>query len=186
MLTSVYQSLFKVFHVFFSLLVHPDTVGIYLQKALKMSLSSFSCHLLLPLQTHTEFKKQCHGHADLCFPSCCFFHCLFSHSQTVFQLIPIMPGREFAGAASPTSHRKPNTELKTHRVTGGASASSCLYPGFPARIEMGFFLKFRKAVNKKAPVPDFPPPPTPHPTKPQILVPVKGTSLDGSYIKQDD
>lgn len=57
-----------------------------------------------------EFKKQC-CHAVFCFPSHCCFHCLFSHSQTVFQLIPIIPGREFRGVARPTSHSKPNTEL---------------------------------------------------------------------------
>lgn len=58
-----------------------------------------------------EFKKQCHGHAVFCFPSRCCFHCLFSHFQTVFQLIPIIPGGEFRGAARPTSHSKPNTAL---------------------------------------------------------------------------
>lgn len=59
-----------------------------------------------------EFRKQCRGHAVFCLPSCCCFHGLFSHSPTVFQLIPITPGREFRGAARPTSHSNPNTELQ--------------------------------------------------------------------------
>lgn len=48
---------------------------------------------------------------SFCSPSRCCFHCLFSPSQTVFQLIPIIPDREFRGVAGPTSRSKPGAEL---------------------------------------------------------------------------
>lgn len=70
-----------------------------------------------------EFKKTMSRPCCLLFPSHCCFHSLFSHSQTVFQLIPIIPDREFRGAAWPTSYSKPNTELEP---TGSQVELLCL------------------------------------------------------------
>ena len=46
-----------------------------------------------------------------CFPSRCWFHCLFSHSPAVFQLIPHQPrqGRQ-RGQPGPPWHSGPDTE----------------------------------------------------------------------------
>lgn len=64
-----------------------------------------------------EFTKRCHGHAVFCLPSCCCFHCLFSHSQTVFQLIPTTPQQWIQG--QPGLHHTPNPtqscSLQGHR-----------------------------------------------------------------------
>lgn len=91
-----------------SSLVNTHTVYVYL-RLWKTPLSSLCCHLLFPSGKplrSSKKKKNPRVAAVLTLVSpLAGFHCLFSRSRTVFQLIPRHARQESTGAAGPTSHR---------------------------------------------------------------------------------
>lgn len=93
----------------------------------------------------------------LLFPSCCCFHCLFSHSQTVSRLIPIIPSRDLEG--QPGLHHTPNPtqswSLQGRRWSSCSLMCVCVYM-LPSQ-DLNPFLSHSEKARAKA-LPDILPP----------------------------